>query len=206
MNPLNTEFTTQLRLVEDRLAETWEALTVQRVLNERANMDNSPQLNAAIKKHSGFWRVVNLSLQSSIFIGLFALLDKRPSNASMYSILKHAKQQRPDPSLNTFDADLDALLSKYSKYRHKIFGHNDQKRNDVIAQFNAEGFTWESLENDIVRIDHIWKTIWLLHRGDAAPTEKRSKAFHFPHNSSRRSVSEHTEEFLKTILPSENRA
>lgn len=206
MNPFDTEFTTQLRLVEDRLSETWEALVVQRVINERANKEGNPQLNAIINKHPGFWRVVNFSLQSGIFVGLFALLDKGPSSASMYSILKHAKQQHPDPSLNSLEATLDALRSKYSKYRHKIFGHNDQKRNDVIAQFNEEGFTWESLESDIEGIDHIWKTIWLLHRGDAAPSEERSKAFQFPHNSSRRSVGEHTDAFLKAMLPSEDRA
>jgi hypothetical protein len=206
MNPFDTEFTTQLRLVEDRLSETWEALIVQCVINERANKEDNPQLNAIINKHPGFWRVANFSLQSGIFVGLFALLDKDQSSASMYSILRHAKHQFPDPSLNSFETTLDALRDKYAKYRHKIFGHNDKQRNDVIAQFNTEGFTWESLERDIEGIDHIWKTIWLLHRGDAAPSEETSKAFQFPHNNSCRIVGEHTDAFLQAMLPGEDRS
>lgn len=206
MNAAIRNFTTQLQLVEDRLSETWEALAVQRVINERANKKANPQLNAAINEHYGFWRVVNFSLQSSIFVGLFALLDKNTSSDSMYSILKRAKHICPDSSLSTFEVTLDALRAKYGNYRNKIFGHNDRKRNDLIAQFNAEGFTWESLENDIVSMDHIWKTIWLLHRGNIAPTEDQSRALQFPLNSSHRGVIEHTETFLKTLLGGEHGA
>lgn len=201
MHPPNDELTRKLQLVEDRLSETWEALSVQRVINEHANKGKNPRLNVVINIHPGFWRVINFSLQSSIIIGLFALLDIGPKRVSMYSILSHAEHRYPGPSLEGFRGNLNVYRARYKTYRHNIFAHNNVQRRAVIETFNREGFTWSGLESDLADIDHIWKTIWFLHCRSAPPTREQSRLAQFPHNTSRAGVTEHTLSFL-TMLSS----
>ena len=110
MTTIDLEFA----IVESRLSETWEALAIQRTINELANKEVNPSLNSELNRYSGFWRAINMSLQATIFTGLFALLDENSSDsATFYSILRHAERTNRHVALSGMASRLTEMRTKY---------------------------------------------------------------------------------------------
>lgn len=197
MNQIDRE----LEQVECRLSETWEALSVQRTINELADKHENAALNTEINEYAGFWRTVRVSLQTTIFTGIFSLLDERSSDsATFYSILETTSQTNTHPALNDMKRRLSEIRERYKKYRHKLFGHNDKKRHEWVNRFNAAGFTWVSMEGDLKYLDYVFKVIWQLNRNETPVDEATAQSLLFPHDQSRRAVIQQTKEFLQGLV------
>jgi hypothetical protein len=95
---------------------------------------------------------------------------------------------------------LDEIRNRYKKYRHKLFGHNDKKREDWVGRYNAAGITWASLEKDFEYLDYVFKCLWQVHKGEVVTDQTRARDLHFPHDQSRRAVIKDTEEFLRGLV------
>lgn len=191
----------ELEQVESRLSESWEALSIQRTINEMADKQVSVALNERLNLHSGFWRTTNISIQTTIFTGIFALLNEHSSDsATFYSVLKHTSLTKSHAALNGMKGRLDGIKTKYTRYRHKLFGHNDKNRQDWANRFNAAGFTWTELEKDFGYLDYAFKVLWQLNRGDTPIDEANAQNLLFPYDQSRHAVIRQTEEFLRGLI------
>jgi len=123
--------------IKNRLGETVCAFEVFRVLNEMCDKDVDPELNKKIQKHGMFWQAVLVGQHTVYIMGIGALLDARSDVASLYSVLKLLRKKIPAEVFRDINERLTRIGGRYLIYRHKIFGHNDLYRRDVIAQFNA---------------------------------------------------------------------
>lgn len=175
-----------LLTIETRLGETLEAFVVARQINEACNKETSPALNAAINRRGGFWQAVLVSLQTTQFVGINALLDRNSNDsATLYLVANELERTNPAGVLPpTLIADLDVIRDRYKKYRHKLFGHNDKDRDNVINNFNNAGFTWQSLSQDLFELEYAFKVLFEAMRGRPIPSKERAKEIQFPYNVS----------------------
>jgi hypothetical protein len=172
-----------LRTIQNRLSDTLEAFVVARKINEKCNKEVDPTLNKTINKHGGFWEVVLCSTLTTQFVGIFALLDKNSTDsATLYSVLDKLKSIRPGVLPPNLTSDLDRIRDRYSKYRNKLFGHNDKNRDAVIAKFNQEGFTWESQEQDLFELEYAFKVLLEAAQNRKIPTRQEAKEMQLPYN------------------------
>lgn len=191
----------ELQNIEARLGEAWEALAVLRTIHEHAKVDAA--LGSAINSTSGFWKIIHMALNVSIFTGIHAVLEnesnsnKSNNSATLHSALKKVMQGNPDPVFRENKQRLVKIAKKYGTYRHKIFAHNDIWRSDKIEEFNRAGFSWASIDNDFIFLDYVWKTLFFPSKGKPIPSETEAQQFYFPNDSSRQAVITHTQTMLK---------
>ncbi|MDP1690417.1 MAG: hypothetical protein Q8L49_00370 [Burkholderiaceae bacterium] len=139
--------------VEWRLEEALQAFEAHRILHERCNSEAAPELNKAINDCAGFWQPVNIGLQSTLVIGIAALIDKERRDCStLYKAIDLlTSDQRSKLPVDFIDA-LDEIRGRYVKFRHKLFAHNDLNRGDVVIDMQNAGFTWDSVDADLLRL------------------------------------------------------
>jgi hypothetical protein len=153
----------QRQVVQVRLEETLVAFQIGRLINERADQTVNPDLNVKIQERGGFWQATLLSHQSVLFTGLDALLDdKRNDVATLYSYAK-AVDGLADTTV-PFDllSNLPAIRNKYKTYRHKLFAHTDFDRPEFAKQFDGEGFTFQTLGDDLTELEYVYKALSYL--------------------------------------------
>ena len=191
----------ELETVGLRLSDTWEALVVEMRINELGS--STPGLQDALDKHGHFWHATLMALQTAWFTGVFSLLDKDESSATLYGTLKEIRKSNNDPVFAAMEPRLDAVRDRYKNFRHKLFGHNDKHRQTFIELFDQEGFTWRQCGEDMLLLDYVWKAIWFANEGELIPTEDEARERCFPHNTWVLNVVTHTDALLyKLIAPS----
>jgi hypothetical protein len=173
-----------LETVEWRLEETIAAFTVTRAINERCMNDVSLNLKERINSRSGFWKPVTVGLQTTVFLGICAILDKNSDDsATLYLILKKLKNTRPElPTIPAnLEIDLDVIRTRYSRFRHKLFGHNDINREVIANIFDEAGFTWDSIASDLAELEYIFKVLWHLESGNNIPDRPSAEKMIYPY-------------------------
>lgn len=191
-----------LETVQWRIEETLEAFTVMRVINENCASDASPALHQAIQDRAGFWKPVTAGLQTTVITGINAILDKFSSDsATLYLILNRLQSNLPASFPPNFEADLDTIRDRYKRFRHKLFGHNDIKREAIAAEFDQAGFTWESIAADIGDLEYALKVLWHVESSNPIPDKTTAKGLIYPYTLSVTRTAQHTSEFLTTLLP-----
>jgi len=174
----------QLTDVEVRLGETLCAFAVFKILNERADKESDASLNAKIQVHGQFWQATLVGQQTVHILGIGALVDKRPDVASLVSVLKLVRSKLPDDIATDIESRLTAMKTKYSDYRHKLFGHTAIDRRAIIDKFNAEEFTLEEHAADLADLEYVFKLLFQASRGSPLPTVASAKKMHFPYRQS----------------------
>src|SRR5664279_3663779 len=101
----------ELEVVGLRLGETWEALVAEKEVNEICS--SNPEKRKAINKHGHFWQIALLSLQTTWITGMFSLLDKDESSATLYSVLNEIRKSNADPKFSKMAEDLDVIRDRY---------------------------------------------------------------------------------------------
>lgn len=191
-----------LETVEWRLEETLEAFTVMRVINENCANDANPTLHQAIQDRSGFWKPITVGLQTTVITGINAILDKFSSDsATLYLILNRLHPKLPALFPSNFEAELDAIRDRYKKFRHKLFGHNDIKREAIAIEFDQAGFTWESIAADLTDLEFVLKVLWHVEGSNPIPDRAAAKGMIYPYSLAVARTAQHTSEFLSALLP-----
>jgi hypothetical protein len=185
-----------LDLIGIRLAEAWEAFRLERIINETANKDADPELNAYLGKHPAFWNVLFVSLRTTTFVGICALLEEQPKSATLYSVLREVRKISHDPVFSGMSATLDTIRARYEKYRHKLYAHNARGRALTIDEFDAEGFSWPGGEDDFRYLDFAWKALRCANDRRPIPSAAEALKIHYPHNLWVAGVSDATAKFL----------
>ena len=191
-----------LETVEWRLEETLEAFTVMRVINENCAGDANPTLHQAIQDRAGFWKPVTVGLQTTVITGINAILDKfSDDSATLYLILKRLQPKLSASFPSTFESELDAIRDRYKRFRHKLFGHNDIKREAIATEFDQAGFTWESLAADIGHLEYALKVLWHVEGGNPIPDKTTAKGMIYPYSLAVARTVQHTSGFLSGLEP-----
>jgi hypothetical protein len=189
-----------LSVIETRLSETLESFAVQKVINEKCNEIDDAKLYEIINKRVAFWQALLLAHQTTQFLGINSLLDKNSSDsATLYSVLKALEISRPGVVPIGLENDLDAIRSKYAKFRHKLFGHNDKKRQDVVNQFNNAGFTWQSQASDLEKLEYAFKVLFEANSGRPIPSQIVAQKMKFPYQISVERTTRDTESVLADL-------
>lgn len=190
-----------LETVECRLGETIEAFTVLRSINESCNAQVNPAMNKAINKRAGFWTPVTVGLQTTVITGIISILDKgSESSATLYLVLNKLGVKLPPSFPPNFENDLDVIRDRYKKFRHKLFGHNDIRREAIANEFDQPGFTWESIAVDLDHLEHAFKVLWHVDGGDPIPDAASTKQMQYPYNMSVSRTKEHTSAFISSLV------
>ena len=186
--------------IQLRLGEVWQTFAVERALNELANEQADPELYAAVCKCGAFWQTASVALQTSMLIGIFALLDRDdPDGATLYSIVREIRKTNSTPTFVGVEARLDQIRDRYKKYRHKLFGHNDKERLEFAKKFDVAGFTWEQFGKDFLFLDYVWKAVKLASEGIPIPCEGDAPGLHFAHNHAVDQAIAHTKKLLADV-------
>jgi hypothetical protein len=201
---MTQELRSELEVVGLRLGETWEALAAEQKVHEIGSSNH--EIQRAIDKHGNFWEITLLSLQTTWITGIFSLLDKDTKSATLYSVLNEIRKSNTDAKFSEMEGKLEVIGNRYNKYRHKLFGHNDKKRQTFANLFDAEGFTWQQNRDDTLFLDYVFKAVWLANDGEGIPTETEARERHFPHNCWVDGVKKHTEALLNELADRQERA
>lgn len=189
-----------LKIVEWRLEETIEAFTVMRAINESCNSDVSPTLHKTINACGGFWKPVTVGLQTTVITGINAILDKGSSDsATLYVVFNKLNTQLPPTFPQSFESDLDEIRNRYKKFRHKLFGHNDIKREAIANEFDQAGFTWDSIAADLGDIEYAFKVLCHVEGGQSIPDEASAKGMIYPYAISIMRTKDDTTRFLSGL-------
>jgi hypothetical protein len=189
-----------LETVEWRLEETIVAFTVMQVINENCNADVNPALHKAINERGGFWKPVTVGLQTTVITGINAILDERSSDsATLYLVFKRLKMQLPPSFPQSFKNDIDTIRNRYKKFRHKLFGHNDIKREAIANEFDQAGFTWNSIAADLGDLEYAFKVLWHVEGGQPIPDKTSATRIIYPCDMSIARTKEHTVGFLGSL-------
>lgn len=171
-----------LETVEWRLEETIEAFTVMRTINEHCNIDVNPAIHKAINDRAGFWKPVTVGLQTTVIIGINAILDKeRSDSATLYLVHNKLKAKLPLSFPLSFEHDLDTIHNRYKKFRHKLFAHNDKKREAIVNDFDQAGFSWDSLATDLSNLEYAFKVLWHVMGDQPIPDKATAKTKIYPY-------------------------
>ena len=182
---MSNNIESQLQTIETRLGETLESFVVARKINEECDKDHDQILHAIINKRGGFWQASLLAHQTTQFVGINALLDEHSNDsATLYSALKDLEALHPGVLPSNLKQTLDTIRNKYKKFRHKLFGHNDKERDQVVSQFNEAGFTWQSLASDLEELEYIFKVLFLAMRERPIPSREEANRMQFPYSKS----------------------
>jgi hypothetical protein len=157
-----------LTIVDSRMYETLQAFEVLCLLNERLE---SKALNDSVNASLGFWQPVTVGLQTTLILGVFALLDKKNSeSATVYALRDELRAVGNSAADADFWSDVDAIRKRYERARHKIFGHNDLCRDDEVFNFASMGLTWRIVQDDLATLRRTVKALYALFAGKALPT------------------------------------
>lgn len=174
----------QLDTIQTRLGETLEVFAIANAINERADPSVDPDLNKAINRLGGFWQASLLAYQTTLFMGINAILDKENGDsATLYSAMRALTATTPGILPVDLEQKLDTIRNRYKKLRHKLFGHNDMERQKYVDEFNASGFTWPSLESDLRELEYIFKILFEAVRGRAIPSVQDAPRLKFPYQA-----------------------
>lgn len=192
----------QLQVVEPRLSETLESFEVSRKINELCDRTANPALANVIDSHAGFWQATLAAHQAAMLMGINALLDEHSTDsATLYSVYREIDALRPGVLPPDLKATLDKVRTKYKKFRHKLFGHNDLKRDRVVKQFNDAGFTWVSLAADLNELDFTFKVLFEAVSGRPIPTRADAERILFPYSEAVKRAAADTERLLMSLAP-----
>lgn len=185
-----------LDLIGIRLGEAWEAFTVERIINETANKESNPALNALLGKHAAFWNTHFNSLRTMTLVGLCALVEKHPQSVTFFSVLREVRKISSDREFAAMDSKLNEIHARYEKFRHELYAHNARARVSTIAEFDAAGFTWPAMEDDFRYLDYVWKALRSADEREPIPSDAEAHKRRYPHNDWVAQVAKDTKSFL----------
>jgi AbiU2 len=180
-----------LRIIQVRLGEAWEAFVIERAINETANKDADPELNAQLARYGAFWQTVILSLQTTAILGIYSVLDRTRGTVTLYSVLREIRKLKTHPVLSAMEGQLDILQNRYGDYRNGLYGHNERTRLELIERFDLEGFTWEGMEKDFRELDYAWRVLKLANERKPIPSVDEAAHFSFGHENAIRMARTH---------------
>lgn len=192
-------------VIGPRMSETFCAFAVQEAINRVANEEDNKTLHDKVYLgYHEFWRTVLIGTQATLLGGVDALVEPQTTTkgkgkevATLQTLLDELKANLPDGVADDLQNRIDAVKNKYARYRNKLIGHNDQKRTDVINQFNAEGFNFPDWSADLEQLDYVFKVLHCQHNGNSLPSEDQAKEMHFPHRDQAEKSAADTEALLK---------
>lgn len=189
-----------LQTVENRLEEVLSAFAISRTLNETCNADVNEPLNAIVNSRGAYWQTVLNAAQTTHFLGIIALLDKySDESATLYSLHAEAEVASPGLAPSNLVATLDTIRARYAKFRNKLFGHNDRKRAQFAANFDAAGFTWTAMADDLDSLDYAFKVLYEILNGRTVPTKDQATKMRFPYSMGVEQVRKNTLELLDDL-------
>ena len=170
--PSDTEL---LKTIEWRLEETIAAFTVQLIISENCN--KNPALHKVINDWNGFWKPISIGLETTIIIGIIAIIETGSNNATLLQVYNNLKKNgKLSPSFpQNFDNDLNTISKRYVKFRNKIFGHNDTKRDGFVNEFSNAGFTYETIGQDLNALKYALKVLSHANGGGTIPDKNSAK-------------------------------
>ncbi|WP_157649203.1 hypothetical protein [Burkholderia ubonensis] len=194
-----THLRDQLLIVEQRLAETLQVFAAYATINELANKDTNPALNAIVNRRGGFWHATAVSFQTHLFTGVYALVELGRQVVTLATIAhqlsKDGKVSVPDELVNA----LGDVRKRYEKFRHILFGHNGKDREAFADRFDEYGFTWDMIRGDLATLEHTFKCLWLLADSKPAPALDESKRMRFPYAATIESTAMDTSSLLNDL-------
>lgn len=150
----------QREVIQTRLGETIASFLIGKHINERGDPAVDQELNAKLAKRWSFWSETLRAHQLAMFTGLDSLLDdKSTDSATLYSFAKAVEALDPGKIPADLLSGLPVIRGKYKIYRNKLFAHNDFNRPKFSKKFDAEGFTYQSLEADLKELEYVYKVL-----------------------------------------------
>ncbi|CAE6969643.1 hypothetical protein [Paraburkholderia domus] len=170
----------QIRIVEQRLAETLQVFAAYSTINRCANKETSATLNAIVNLRGGFWHATAIAFQMHLFTGVCALVEVGPEVVTLGTIANRLNKERKGTVPSEILAVLEAVRDRYAKFRHTLFGHNGKDREILADRFDGHGFTWDMIAGDLASLEHAFKVLWRVCDGDPVPSAEESKNMRFP--------------------------
>lgn len=195
----SVDIDTLLKTVEIRLGETLDSFGVFKEINKLANKETNHALYDIIVSRGGFWEVVLLALQHTLFVGIYALVDKRQDSATLCSIASELNKIHSNAVPKEILHELKIIHDRYKDFRHKLFAHTDQQRDVFVSQFKLANFTWDSLSSDLATLQYSYTMLRHAFHGKAIPTRDEAELLSYVFSYSHKRVVEHTKELLQDI-------
>ncbi len=183
-----------LKTIEWRLEETIAAFTVSSLTNE--NCDKNPELHKLINDWNGFWKPLTIGLETTVIVGIYAMVDSRDDCATLLSVYNNLKNNKQLPSdfPQEFEEKLKDIQKRYSKYRNKVYAHTDKER----EKHSINGFTYETIAQDLDELKYALKVLWHVH-GDGIPDKSSTKEMIYNCDLYISHVKENTSGFLAKL-------
>lgn len=161
-----------LEEVESKLGETLEAFVASKTVNDWC-IGRQEAINYLNK--NWFWRTTYAAFQIAIVTGIYALVDKRKDSATLCVIADELNQVSLGSVPLELTESLVGIRKKYETFRHKVFVHTDQNRTSLAEDFDAMGFTWDSIHDDFTQLEYALKVFWSISNGGVIPTRAEAQ-------------------------------
>lgn len=165
-----------LNTVTSRLDETITLFAASKAVSGQCHQEVDKQLFEYVNTNR-FWRSVYAAFQISIFINIAALVDKRKDCSTLKTAADVLNEMKAGQVPQDLFTDLNIIHGRYKDFRHKIFAHTDHHRVALADEFDASGFTWESINDDIKLLDYICAVLWAIHLGRNIPSRDTVAAY-----------------------------
>jgi hypothetical protein len=186
-----------LATIHWRLEEVLALFAAHRSMHQLNGKSVDVPLAAALNRFSGFWHPVSVGLQTALFVGIVAILDKNSTeSATLYSAIRGLNSLERAKLPAHFETNLDAIHRRYKTYRHKLFGHNDRKRDAVLDEFTQAGFTWTLVEADLQELVYSLKVLYAIRESQAIPEREQSNSIIFQVDLAHAHARLHSAEFF----------
>jgi hypothetical protein len=193
----------QLELVERQLAQTLRVFAAYSAINRGADKEASELLNAIVNRRSGFWNPTMLAFQSFLITGIYALVEQSPQVTTLATISNHLNRLNKSAVPDTIVSDLNAVRTRYVKYRHTLFGHSGKDQEIMAGKFEAQGFTWDTVQSDLSTLEYAFKVLWCINVSQPVPSVEESHRMHFPYEPSVKHTTVDTRALLVDLQDSE---
>jgi hypothetical protein len=101
--------------------------------------------------------------------------------ASLASVFRAIGSKLPTDVAADIESRLSVLKARYSRYRHKLFGHTAVDRRAIVDEYNAEKFTFGEQGADLVELEYVFKVLFEAYCGRSLPTFESAKKMIFPY-------------------------
>lgn len=163
-----------LKIASHRLGDAMTFFAAAKAVSESCRGDLNPLLSSYINKNQ-YWTVCYAAFQTSIFINISALVDKRSDCASFQTaanLMHEQEKQLPEALL----AEINAIRELYTPFRNKVFAHTDHNWSELGDDFDNAGFTWDSIHGDLIKLDYIRQALWAIFLNMQIPSRDEALA------------------------------
>ncbi|MFL9876732.1 hypothetical protein [Paraburkholderia megapolitana] len=153
-----------LNTVEIRLRETMQVFAANQTLNCAAQKDE--QLHSLLNANFSFWHACSVGFCSHVIQGMAALTEPRRDSATIQRAIDIVTARfGPNSVPDSVKSDVIRIHQQYKRFRDKLVSHTDVHRTTIADEFDARGFSWNSIGRDLTDLCRAHGTLCQISAG-----------------------------------------